>query len=113
MMDVLAFNILSRIWKNIDDMSMFIVQVHINMVKTLTQGFQYAPRGVEGVLGFWEREHRPSCLISTSGNYANMDLIRQAKVQSYPETNKQFCFCFLFYLDNVVDHCAWAVQYGI
>ena len=65
------------------------------------------------ILGQLEREHRPSCLISTSGNYANMDLIRQAKVQSYPETNKQFCFCFLFYLDNVVDHCAWAVQYGI
>ena len=41
------------------------------------------------ILGQLEREHRPSCLISTSGNYANMDLIRQANERSYPWTNKQ------------------------
>ena len=38
------------------------------------------PRGVEGVLDLGEREHIPSCLITTSGNSANTDSIRQAKV---------------------------------
>ena len=33
-------------------MSMFIVQVHINMVKTLSQGFQYAPAVWKGFLAF-------------------------------------------------------------
>ena len=47
------------------------------------------PSGVEEVLDLGEHEHITSCLISTSGNSANTDSFRQAKVIPTLATNKQ------------------------
>ena len=56
-------------------------------------GFQYTPAVWRGFFAFGKREHKQSCLISTSGNSANTDLIRQAKVVPTLETNKPPFLC--------------------
>ena len=60
-----------------------------NKCYSMGQEFQDTSAVWRGFLAFGEPEHRPSSLISTSGNFANTVLICQAKVIPTLETNKQ------------------------
>ena len=55
-----------------------------NLLLYVLESWVETPAVWRGFLVFGECEHRPSCLISTSGNSVKTDSIRQAKVHSYP-----------------------------
>ena len=61
----------------------------MNKTSTLGRSFQYTLAVWREFSAFGNVSTTPSCLISTSGNSANTDSIRQAKVIPTLETNKQ------------------------